>query len=105
MFAPALQPFIISSMRINPQDLIRPLPMPIMVIQGDTDLQVRVEDARLLAAANNKAELVILVGMSHTLKECGSRDKGIQRVTVYSNPAIPLHSGLVTPIVHFIKSL
>lgn len=104
VFNPAVQPFLISMIKANPQELIRNLTMPILIVQGDTDIQVRIEDARLLSAANHNAELAIIVGMNHVLKLCPTRDRDMQMAT-YSNPAIPLHGGLTAPIVNFIKSL
>lgn len=104
LFTPSIQPFIISMMSLNPQELIRTLHIPILVIQGDTDVQIRVEDARLLAAANHDAKLVIIAGMNHVLKECPEADR-IFQIPTYANPALPLHPSLGPTIARFIKDL
>lgn len=104
LFTPSAQPFIISMMSINPQELIRTLRIPILVVQGDTDIQIRVEDARLLAAANHAVQLVIIAGMNHVLKECPEADR-IFQIPTYANPALPLHPSLGPTIARFIKEL
>lgn len=103
-FAPQLQPSMISSMKYNPQLLIRALKVPILIIHGDTDIMIRVEDARLLNAANPASTLVVVAGMNHVLKECGSMDRGFQ-IPTYANPALPLHPALGPELVRFIKEL
>ena len=103
-FAPQLQPYMISSMKYNPQQLIRALRVPSLLIHGDTDIAVRVEDARLLNAANPASKLVVVAGMNHVLKECPSMDRSMQ-IPTYANPALPLHPALSPELVRFIKGL
>lgn len=103
-FAPQLQPYLISSMKYNPQLLIRSLKLPILVVHGDTDIKVKVEDARLLSAANPNSKLVVIAGMNHVLKNCPSMERTVQ-IPTYANPALPLSEALVAELVKFIKGL
>src|SRR5690606_19082700 len=45
LFNRELQPYLISWMKYNPQQEIQKLDIPILVLQGTTDLQVEIEDA------------------------------------------------------------
>lgn len=103
-FAPQLQSSMISAMKYNPQLLIRALNVPLLIVHGDTDIMIRVEDARLLNAANPSSKLVVVAGMNHVLKECPSLERNFQ-IPTYANPALPLHPGLGPELVRFIKKL
>ncbi|MEG2479557.1 MAG: alpha/beta hydrolase, partial [Mucinivorans sp.] len=104
LFRPSVQNYLISMMRHNPQFEIRKVGVPVLIVQGDADIQVRMEDARLLAAANPHARLRVIAGMNHVLKNCPSIDKQMQMAT-YINPTIPIDIHLVNEIVKFIKNL
>lgn len=103
-FAPQLQPYLISCMKYNPQLLIRSMKIPVMVVHGDTDIKVKVEDARLLNAANPNSKLVVIAGMNHVLKDCPSMDRGPQ-IHTYANPALPINTVLASELSKFIKAL
>ena len=77
--------------------------MPVLIIQGNTDLQVRVKDAQLLKEALPDAKLVIINQMNHVLKQSGI-DSGSNTAT-YSDPALPLKSELVKTIETFVLSI
>ena len=59
-FRPSLQPYMISWFRYDPPAEIKKLKMPVLIIQGDMDIQISVNDAELLAKANKKAKLRII---------------------------------------------
>jgi pimeloyl-ACP methyl ester carboxylesterase len=102
LYRPSVQPYMISWFRYNPAEEIRKLRIPVMIIQGTSDLQVSVEDAKLLSAAKPDARLMIVDKMNHILKESeADRQKNL---ATYSDPALPLKSGLLDGIVSFIKS-
>lgn len=61
------QPFISNWMTYNPQDVLKDLQIPILLVNGTKDLQVSVEEANLLKDANKNAELVIIENMNHVL--------------------------------------
>jgi uncharacterized protein len=101
LFRPSIQPYLISWFKYNPQTEIAKLKIPILIVQGTTDIQVSVKDADELASANLNSEKIIIDGMNHILKESDlDRQKNI---ATYSNPELPLKDGLIDAISKFIK--
>jgi pimeloyl-ACP methyl ester carboxylesterase len=101
LFRPSVQPYIISWFKYDPQKEIAKLEIPILIIQGTTDIQVKVEDAEALAKSKPNAEKYILNGMNHILKEV-ELDK-TKNIATYNNPELPLKDGLIEILVNFIK--
>ena len=60
-FRKDVQPFLISWMKYNPQTEIAKLKIPVLIVQGTTDIQTDVDDAKKLHEANKDSKLV----MSH----------------------------------------
>jgi fermentation-respiration switch protein FrsA (DUF1100 family) len=78
------------------------LKIPVLIIQGTTDLQVTVNNSKLLSSAKPDAKLLIIENMNHVLKES---DSDIQKnMATYGNPALPLKTGLTDDIINFIKT-
>ncbi|WP_308993180.1 alpha/beta fold hydrolase [Mariniflexile litorale] len=101
LFRPSVQPYLISWFKYNPQLEISKLNIPILIIQGTTDIQVSIQDAEMLSESSKNAKKVIIKNMNHVLKEADvDRTKNIQ---TYSNPKLPLIEGLITSIVKFIN--
>lgn len=101
LFRPSVQPYIISWFKYDPKKEIAKLDIPILIVQGTTDIQVSVSDADKLALANKKSQKQIIEGMNHILKEAVmDRQKNIQ---TYSIPDLPLKKELMEVIVKFIK--
>jgi len=102
LFRPSVQPYMISQFKYDPCEEIAKLDKPIMIIQGTTDLQIRILDANLLAMSNPNAEKHIFKGMNHIMKNAESdRQKNL---ATYNQPDLPLTEGLVDEIVKFIKN-
>jgi uncharacterized protein len=102
LYRPSVQPYMISWIKYDPSREMARLKAPALIIQGTTDLQVRVEDAKMLLAAKPGAKLSIINNMNHVMKEC---DKDEQKnMATYNNPDLPLKNGLVEVIVNFIKN-
>jgi pimeloyl-ACP methyl ester carboxylesterase len=100
---PSIQKYVMSWCRYNPQKIIKVVKMPILIVQGTTDLQVTVADADKLKKAKADATLAIIPGMNHILKEAPEdRDKNL---ATYSNPDLPLKAELMPDIVGFINKL
>lgn len=101
LFRPSVQPYLISWFRYDPTNEIKKLKMPVLIVQGTKDIQVSVEDAKLLSKAAPKAELKIIEGMNHVLKHIeGERS---ENVASYSDPSLPLDTVLVKDLVSFLK--
>jgi len=101
LYRPSVQPYMISWIKFDPAKEISKLKIPVLIIQGTTDLQVTVNDSKLLSAAKPNAKLLIIENMNHVLKES---DSDIQKnMATYRNPDLPLKTGLTDDIVNFIK--
>ena len=100
---PSVQPYLLSWMMHDPAREIKKLKIPVLIIQGTTDLQVGVADAEKLKKADKNAVLDIIPGMNHVLKAAPvDRDKNL---ATYRDPDLPLKPELVTAIVSFIDKL
>lgn len=103
LYRPGVQPYLISWMKYDPSGEIAKLKVPALIIQGTTDLQVTVEDAKLLAAAKPGAKLSIIDKMNHVMKECDNDEQ--RNMATYKNPDLPLKTGLMEVLVNFIKTV
>lgn len=101
LFNEAVQGFLISAFAQDPARLIAATKMPVLVLQGERDLQVGVQDARLLAQASPAAQLVLLPDTNHVLKAVVTDDPAANMAT-YANPGQPLAPGVVDAIVRFV---
>ncbi|MCE8469682.1 alpha/beta hydrolase, partial [Rhodovulum sulfidophilum] len=68
---------------------------PVLILQGGADMQVRPEDAGLLAAAMPQARRADLPGVTHMLKA----DLPGRPYATYTDPALPLAPGVVPAIL------
>jgi pimeloyl-ACP methyl ester carboxylesterase len=101
LFNESVQGFLISAFAQDPARLIAATKMPVLVLQGERDLQVGVQDARLLAQAKPAAQLVLLPDTNHVLKAVLTDDPAANMAT-YANPGQPLAPGVVDAIVRFV---
>ena len=74
---------------------------PVLVLQGQRDIQVGEEDARLLAKADPRASLVLLPNVNHVLKTVTSDDRK-ENLATYGDPGLPLAPGVVEAIAEFL---
>ena len=101
LFRPSVQPYISSVFRYDPAIEIKKLNIPVLIIQGTTDLQVTVNDATILKNSNPDAELKIIDGMNHILKDAPiDQEKNLK---TYSNPKLPLSYMFRECLINFIK--
>ncbi len=103
LFRPAVQDFLIDEMALDPTKLIASFRKPVLILQGERDLQVGAEDARLLAQANPEARLVMLPNTNHVLKTVASDDRAAN-VATYADPGLPLAPDVVSSIAAFVTS-
>jgi alpha-beta hydrolase superfamily lysophospholipase len=102
LFAPQVQGFLIGTFRRDPAQLASSVKLPMLIVQGERDLQVSVEDARALAAADPKAKLVLIPTMNHVLKDIGS-DDAKANVAAYADSSLPVDETLVDEVATFVK--
>ena len=101
LFRPSVQPYMISWLSLDPAAILAALQQPVFILQGDTDIQVSVEDAQRLAAARSDAQLVILKGVNHILKVAPLERAA--NMETYNNPELPLAPDVVDTIVNWMK--
>ena len=104
LFHPSLQPFLISWMKYDPANEVKALKVPLLIINGTTDVQVNVEQAELLQKAKPDASYAIIKNMNHVLKFTKEKS-GLNQLVIYGDPKIPLHKKLSKPILNFMKRL
>lgn len=102
LFRPSVQPYMISWLSLDPAAILAALRQPVFLLQGDTDLQVSVEDARRLAAARSDAHLAILNGVNHILKL--APPERAANMATYNDPALPLAPGVVDTVANWIRA-
>lgn len=103
LFRPSVQPYMRSWLAYTPASEIAMLRIPILLVQGTTDIQVSVKDAEILYAAVPKATYKLIEGMNHIFKKA-SADR-TENLATYNNPTLPLHEELTPLLVTFIKAL
>lgn len=102
LFRPQVQDFLIDDFRHDPAKLAASLKVPLLIVQGERDIQVSTADARALAAAQPKAKLTLIPRMNHVLKDVDSGERAANIVT-YADPSLPVDTSLVDAIVTFVK--
>jgi pimeloyl-ACP methyl ester carboxylesterase len=103
LFAPPVQKFLISLFSFDPADLLRRETKPVLILQGENDLQVGADDARRLAASHPAAKLILLPRVNHVLKEVPAQDRAAN-MAAYADPSLPLAPGVVEAIAEFVSS-
>lgn len=101
IFAPQNHKFLANWMRLNPEEEIKKLDLPILILNGDADLQVSDENAEMLHKANPQSKLSIIPKMNHLLKEVNTMEENQK---AYTDETIPLSQRLVKEIVNFVKN-
>lgn len=102
LFAPPVQDYLIDNFAHDPADLARRVQLPVLIVQGLSDLQVTEADARRLAAGNPRARLVLLPGVNHVLKRVEGDDRAAN-IATYADPALPLAPGVAEAIAEFVR--
>jgi len=101
IFRPSVQPYMISWLRYDPGKLLQTLRCPVLLVQGNKDIQVQVADALLLKKAKPSARLAVLENMNHIFKIVTSTNPA-DNIKTYSDPALAIASSLVQEIIKFI---
>jgi pimeloyl-ACP methyl ester carboxylesterase len=96
-----MQDFLIGEFSLDPARLIATYRNPILILQGERDIQVSVSDAERLKRAAPAAKLVLLRDTNHVLKTVDSADWAAN-AAAYSDPNLPLAPGVIDGIADFI---
>jgi pimeloyl-ACP methyl ester carboxylesterase len=100
LFRPSAQPYLISWLRYDPAKEIAKLRIPMLIVQGTTDLQANLRDAKALAGANQAATLRLIDGMNHVLKTVPNEPD--KQISSYSDPTLPVAPNLISGICKFV---
>jgi uncharacterized protein len=103
IYRPSVQPYMVSWFRQVPTEAIRTLKTPVLIAQGTTDLQVTVAEAEALKKARPDAELLIVDGMNHVLKQVAA--DGPNARTSYADPNLPVAPVLIERVASFVHAL
>ncbi|WP_395330688.1 alpha/beta fold hydrolase [Novosphingobium sp. BL-8H] len=103
LFRANVQGFLISAMALDPARLAASYRGPILILQGQRDIQVTEEDAALLKQAQPKADLRLLPDTNHVLKVVTSDDRAAN-IATYADPGLPLTPQVVADIATFVRS-
>ena len=99
LFRPSVQPYLVSWFKYDPADVISKLKIPALIIQGNNDLQVKVDDAEMLHKAYATSKLTILDSVNHVLRKVGDKNDNMKS---YYNPNLPIDEKIVQTISSFI---
>lgn len=99
LFRESIIPYLSSWLPIDPLVELKKAKIPCLVVQGERDIQVKVEDAKILSEAEN-AELVLFEKMNHVLKDAPEDRQG--NMMTYIDKKKPLTEGLIQHIADFI---
>ncbi|GGY29966.1 alpha/beta fold hydrolase [Paludibacterium paludis] len=102
LFGPQVQGFLMSAFSYEPARLLEHYPKPVLILQGQKDLQIREIDALTLNKANPAAALVQLRDVNHVLKHV-AHDSVDANLATYADPALPLAPGVIDAIGGFIE--
>ena len=100
LFRPSVQPYLISWFKYDPQEEIKKLKIPILILQGTNDIQVSLQDAKRLNAANPNSKLVTLENMNHVFRKVSGDNQ--ENVATYNNSELPIDKELVESITSFV---
>jgi alpha-beta hydrolase superfamily lysophospholipase len=105
---PVMVPFyrrLMASMAAyDPAAEMAKVPVPALIVQGGTDLQVTAADAERLKAANPRAAWLLIPNANHVFKYAPSRDPASQ-TPLYRNTALPIVPELVEGIAEWVESV
>ena len=104
IFQPAVQDFLIDLMSYDPPAVLASYHGPVLILQGERDIQIGVDDAKRLKAADVSAKLVLLPDVNHVLKTVTSDDRN-DNLETYFDPKLPLAPGVIEAIADFISTV
>lgn len=103
LFPAAVQGYLIDLFSYDPPKVLAAYKGPALICQGDHDIQLAVNDAHLLAAAEPNAKLVLMPDVNHVLKTVKSDNRDYNLKT-YFDPSLPIAPSVVETLAEFIAS-
>ena len=102
LFRDNVQGFLIEAFSYDPAKLVSAIKLPVLILQGDKDLQVPVTDAELLKRGQPAATLKILPGINHVLKPVDGDDRAANAAT-YGNADLAISPAVSEAIAAFVR--
>ena len=98
---PSKQNFLMSVCRLVPIRGIKGMKIPVLIIQGSTDLVIPEENGKKLKKAKSDAVFLAIKGMNHIFKDAPADPD--QNAATYTKENVPLSATLVPGIVAFVN--
>lgn len=102
LYRKSVQAYLMSWFQYNPAKEIAKLKVPVLILQGDKDIQVSTQESQKLFMARMLSSYYIIENMNHVLKHCESENL-IGQLPTYTNPEYPIKSELIERVVGFIR--
>ena len=103
LFNKKTQPFLMSWIKYNPQEQIKKLTIPILIINGSNDIQVATTEGELLHKSAQSSQLQIIENMNHLFKEIKGDIN--ENMLSYNNPNLPVMEELINIITTFVNEI
>ena len=103
LFRPSVRPYLVSWFRYDPAAEIAKLKIPALVVQGTTDIQTSMTDAKALSFGYPSAKFLTVEGMNHVLKN--APPGRMEQMPIYSDPTIPVVPMLIDEMSAFVNGL
>jgi len=104
LFLPVNQTFVRSLAAFDAVAALAKVSCPVLIVQGDADIQVDVVDAERLHAAAPAATFHIIAGENHLLKRAHARSLQAQ-VESYTDPTVPIMPEVVSAVAEWADGL
>lgn len=101
LFRKSVQPYLISLFAVDPVESLKKLKIPVCIVQGGKDLQVKTADGEALKAACPNAVYHFYANMNHVLKTI--EGEYLENMSSYNKPNLPLQKGLPEALIAFVK--
>lgn len=103
LFRPSVQPYLMSWFRYDPAKEVAKLKVPVLLVQGTTDVQTSVVDVKLLGKGRPAGEVLLIEGMNHVLKAVDGDI--MKQLPSYSDPKLPVVSRLIEAVAGFVNKV
>ncbi|MFZ6767430.1 alpha/beta hydrolase family protein [Undibacterium sp. Di26W] len=100
LYRDSVQPYLISWFRYTPENEIGKLNCPVLLLQGDNDIQVDAKQLTALKAAKPDATQLLVHNMNHVLKIV-TGDMS-QQIASYGDPSLPPAPELSSALTSFL---
>ncbi|SEL39390.1 hypothetical protein SAMN04488032_1248 [Pacificibacter marinus] len=104
LFAPEVQGYLIDAFAYDPAALIAETRVPVLIVQGMSDLQVGEADARRLADSAPEVILSLVPDVNHVLKSVSSHDTAAN-LAAYADPDLPIAQNVVVTVTQFLEQI